>query len=76
MTIYNLFIKYENISPKNYLSNLKLRKAKAMLTNTTLSISEIAISNGFSDVLYFSRYFSKKVGVSPGVYRKSVNTKE
>lgn len=74
--LYNLFIKYENISPKNYLSNLKLRKAKAMLTNTTLSISEIAISNGFSDVLYFSRYFSKKVGVSPGMYRKSVNTKE
>ncbi len=74
--LYNLFMRYENISPKTYLSNLKLRNAKTMLTNTTLSISEIAISSGFSDVLSFSRCFSKKIGVSPSLYRKSVKTKD
>lgn len=69
--LYNLFIKHENISPKNYLSNLKLKHAKSMLINTNSPISEIAVSCGFSDVLAFSRYFSKKTGHSPTAYRNS-----
>ncbi|MBR6729040.1 MAG: AraC family transcriptional regulator [Clostridia bacterium] len=68
--LYNLFIKYENISPKQYLSALKLSRAKSMLKNTESPISEIAISSGFQDVLSFSRFFSKNVGLSPTAYRK------
>ena len=74
--LYNLFIRHEKVSPKNYLSDLRLGKAKALLVNTDLSISEIAVSSGFPDVLYFSRYFSKKMNISPSMYRKSVTVKE
>lgn len=74
--LYNLFIKYENISPKKYLRDLRLNRAKYMLENTNLSITEIAISTGFQDVLYFSRFFSKSIGISPTQYRKSVNIQE
>lgn len=70
--LYNLFIKHEGISPKKYLNNLKLARAKSMLKNTDYSISEIAALDGFSDVLAFSRFFSKNVGVSPTAYKKSI----
>lgn len=69
--LYNLFVKYENTSPKKYLSNLRLSHAKSMLANTDSPVSEIAVSCGFSDVLSFSRYFSKKTGLSPTAYRNS-----
>lgn len=69
--LYNLFMKYENISPKKYLSNLRLNRAKSMLEKTESTISEIAVSCGFSDVLTFSRFFSKRMNLSPTEYRKS-----
>ena len=74
--LYNLFIKYENISPKKYLRDIRLNRAKYMLENTNFSITEIAVSTGFQDVLYFSRFFSKSIGISPTLYRKSVNVQE
>lgn len=68
--LYNLFIKYEQISPKRYLTTLRINSAKSMLADTDASISEIAVSNGFPDVLTFSRFFSKNVQMSPSAYRK------
>lgn len=49
-----------------------------MLTETSLSITEIANSLGFSDnPLYFNSYFKSFVGIYPSLYRKenSTNTK-
>lgn len=62
------------ISPKQYISNLKLNTAEKFLKESTLSITEIANSVGFQDVLSFSRFFSCKNGVSPTKFRK-LNTK-
>lgn len=73
--LYNLFIENEGISPKKYLNNLRLKKACSMLCNSKDSISEVAASVGFRDVLTFSRFFSKNVGMSPTLYRKE-NTKK
>ena len=70
--LYNLFITFEQISPKQYLSRLRLNSAKSMLANTDATISEIAVSSGFSDVLTFSRFFSKNMKLSPTEYRKNV----
>ncbi|MBR2860623.1 MAG: AraC family transcriptional regulator [Clostridia bacterium] len=69
--LYNLFIKHEGISPKSYLSSLKIRKAKKLLEGTDSTVSEIAVSIGFQDVLSFSRFFAKHEGISPTDYRKS-----
>jgi transcriptional regulator, araC family len=68
--LYNLFIKYEGLSPKKYLNNLKLKRAKSMLKSSSLSISEIAVSCGFDDVLAFSKFFSKKIGTSPTNFKR------
>ena len=68
--LYNLFMKFEGVSPKKYLSAWKLSRAELMLKSTRLTISEIAEQCGFSDVLAFSRFFSKKNGISPREYYK------
>jgi YesN/AraC family two-component response regulator len=58
------------ITPKKYLSNLKLKKAKELITETTEPINIIASSVGFNDALAFSKFFKKEFGISPSQYRK------
>ncbi|PKA99257.1 monosaccharide ABC transporter substrate-binding protein (CUT2 family) [Flavobacteriaceae bacterium MAR_2009_75] len=59
------------ISVSDYISNIKLEKAKSMLNTTDLSVSEIAYSTGFSSPNYFSTAFKNKYGSSPAQYKKS-----
>ncbi len=60
------------ISISDYISNLRLEKAKSMLEKTTMSVSEIAYSSGFSSPNYFSTAFKGKYGKSPASFRKTV----
>lgn len=57
------------VSPRQYLSDLRIGKAKALLLSNT-PVKHIAELVGFSDQLYFSRFFRKRVGVSPSEYRE------
>lgn len=57
------------VTPKNYLKNLKLKKACRLLTTTELSVSVIASSLGFDDQLSFSKTFKKEFLVPPSEYR-------
>ncbi len=63
-------------SPTAYLNKLKLEHAKNFLFFTNLSVTEIACRVGFSDPLYFSRFFKKHVGVSPREFRALINSGE
>jgi AraC-like DNA-binding protein len=57
-------------SPNQYQLNLRLNKAKELLTSTSLSISEIAFQTGFESVSYLSKIFKKKNNISPKFYRQ------
>lgn len=57
-------------SPNQYHLNLRLNKAKELLTCTSLNINEISYKTGFESVFYFSKLFKKKNGISPKFYRK------
>ncbi|MFV8280769.1 helix-turn-helix domain-containing protein [Christiangramia marina] len=57
--------------PINYFNNLKIQKACQLLYFTDRSIKEIAVEFGFIDQYYFSRVFSKIMGVPPSKYRKN-----
>ena len=70
--LYNLFIKHLRVSPKGYLNELRIERAKTLLLSTDFSVSEIAYSCGFIDVLSFSKFFSKQTGTSPTEYRKTM----
>ncbi len=70
-----IFREKYGISPKKYLMDLKIDKAKNMLAVTELPILLIAASLGFTDQLSFSRTFKGRVGVSPTEYRKKSKDK-
>ncbi|SDF05515.1 monosaccharide ABC transporter substrate-binding protein, CUT2 family [Pricia antarctica] len=59
------------ISISDYIGNIRLEKAKSMLENTSLTISEIGYTCGFSSPNYFSTTFKNNYGMSPLSYRKS-----
>lgn len=54
-----------NVSPSNYIADLKIQKANEMLKNSSISISTVAYNLGFSDVGYFSRFYKKHTGSPP-----------
>jgi AraC-like DNA-binding protein len=66
------FKAYTGIAPNQYLIQLRIEKAKMLLTNHSRSIKEIALSLNFESAFYFSRLFKEKTGVSPDVYRKGL----
>jgi AraC-like DNA-binding protein len=66
------FKAYTGIAPNQYLIQLRVEKAKMLLTNHSRSIKEIALSLNFESAFYFSRLFKEKTGVSPDVYRKGL----
>jgi AraC-like DNA-binding protein len=57
----------ENLS--SYLNRLRVEKASHLLTETKLSLSEIAGSCGFEDQSWFSKIFKSFTGLSPGKFR-------
>lgn len=55
-------------TPINYINKLKINKAITLLTNTNLTITQIANSIGFDDNSYFCRCFKKHTGLSASAY--------
>lgn len=69
--LYRVFMSEKGISPKRYLSERRLEEAKRLLLGTDRSISDIAASLGFSDVLAFSKFFFRENGISPSKFRRN-----
>lgn len=67
--VIRVFKKSYGVPPYEYLIELKLTAAKALLRETLMSIKEIAEKLQISDEHYFSTLFYKKVGVRPRDYR-------
>ncbi|GAB6108999.1 helix-turn-helix domain-containing protein [Fusibacter bizertensis] len=68
--LHYLFQKYMGLCPKKYITAIRMRTAKEMLSHETIAISEIAHKVGYQDVYYFSRAFKKVTGFSPTMYRR------
>lgn len=66
------FKRYTGIAPNQYLIQLKIEKAKALLTDHTKSIKAVAFSLNFESAFYFSKLFKEKTGSSPEEYRKNL----
>lgn len=69
--IFRLFRETYNISPLQYHSLIRIQKAKSMIRNTNMSITEIADRLGFSSVQDFCRVFKKVDGCVPSTYRST-----
>ena len=68
--LYKIYMEAFGKSPKAFINEYRISKAEKMLTETELSIAEIASSVGFSDSFAFSKCFSGKLGCSPSEYRR------
>jgi len=56
-----------------YLNQVRIKQAKSLLKNSSLSISQIYEACGFETMTHFERIFKSITGYSPLKYRKSVN---
>ena len=68
--LFRSFRDQDMLSPKEYLSDYRIRQACHLLEDTGLSITAIANSVGFDNSLYFSKVFHHAKGMSPTQYRK------
>ncbi len=59
------------LSVNEHLQNARLTKARDLLTNSNLSISEIAYQSGFGSPSYFSTIFKSQFEQSPSDYRRN-----
>ena len=57
--------------PMRHLIGIRIDRAKRLLADTSLSLSEIAEQTGFENCYYFSNSFKRETGLSPSVYRKT-----
>ena len=66
-TVYfrKLFSEIYNQSPMKYVYNLRMAKARAMLSSGYSSITETAGAVGFTNIYHFSRSFKQCTGLSP-----------
>jgi AraC family transcriptional regulator len=60
-----LFKRSTGLSPHQYVVRKRVERAKELLTNTDLSLHEVALSVGFADQSHLSRYTKRLLGVSP-----------
>ncbi|WP_340014977.1 AraC family transcriptional regulator [Paenibacillus sp. FSL K6-1318] len=67
----DLFKKTYGQSAMEYLTDLRINRAKRYLKESTYKLRDIALRVGYSDEYYFSRKFKKEVGVSPSDYAKN-----
>ncbi|WP_434512317.1 helix-turn-helix transcriptional regulator [Desulfitobacterium sp. AusDCA] len=64
------FKKATGINPKEYLTNLRMEKAKKMITHS--SVTDTAFDLGYRNVSRFITLFKEKYGVTPKQYQKNI----
>ena len=60
-----LFGKYLHTSPKRFIMNMRLQKARTLIQQTENPVSNIAMACGFSSTSHFSKAYSAQFGFSP-----------
>ena len=67
---HTVFYEATGTSPKNYITDLRIRHACELLQTTDLSIKQIGVIVGYSDPHFFCKIFKSRVGISPRAYRE------
>ncbi len=62
------FKKLTTMTPGNYLTQIRMLRAKELMMDRHSTLREIAVHVGYQDELYFSRVFKKTEGMSPSAY--------
>jgi AraC-like DNA-binding protein len=66
-----VFKKNINVTPHNYLLNIRIREAKRLLISTDYSVEKISTKCGFNSTSHFIRSFKKRVNTTPHQFRQT-----
>jgi len=65
-----LFLSNLSITPKQYILDLRIKKAKKLLADSNYTVTKISERCGFSSPYHFCRIFKEKTGMTPTQYAK------
>ncbi|HMB78385.1 MAG TPA: GlxA family transcriptional regulator [Kiloniellaceae bacterium] len=68
-----LFAAYFKSTPSRYYLELRLRRAKHLLTSSRLSVTEIGLACGFTSMSHFAKCYRVSYGVSPRLARRALH---
>lgn len=69
-TVRRMFRAKMELSPSEYLMNLRLQHALSLLQQTRLPLSEVARQSGIPEVSYFCRFIRRNIGETPEQFRR------
>lgn len=69
-TLYRKIKTLTDLSPSDFIRNIKLKRASIILKDRSVNISEVAYQCGFSDPKYFSHCFKNEFNMTPSEYQK------
>lgn len=72
--ISHIFHKRTGLTMNTYINKVRIEHAKNLLLTSAVSISDVAISVGFSDPNYFSRVFTRLLDIPPREFRRRYTT--
>lgn len=70
----HLFTHETGTSPQRFSEELKLERARQLLSRTTSSVGEVAEACGYADAFYFARRFARVTGKSPTAWRRQASS--
>ena len=65
-----IFTEKIGMTPKEYIINMRMNYAKQLLESKQFSVLDVALASGYTEECHFSREFTRRVGISPGQYKK------
>ena len=71
--LVRLFHRHLHTTPRQYLLDVRMRRARRLLADENRSIKEIAAEAGYDNALNFSTCFRNRFGISPRDYRKQLS---
>lgn len=65
-----LFLRHYGVTPRQYILDVRMHKARQLLTDGALTVAETAAACGFGSAYHFCRSFKARTGETPGEYRR------
>jgi transcriptional regulator GlxA family with amidase domain len=65
-----VFVRDVGVTPAAWVEGVRVERARALLVDTERGIAEVAARSGFGSAETMRRAFLRRVGVSPGAYRR------
>jgi AraC family carnitine catabolism transcriptional activator len=71
-TLERAFVRHTGHSPKSFYVGMRLQRARSLLQNTEICVTEIAVSSGFNSAQHFSASYASRFGRSPSADRAEI----